>query len=429
MADNQKRLSDPSTPITFQQENPKKVGGESRKRYDLYRSAKTIGEATQLGAWSGDLKNDLAKGYLKMTGEAAAAAAAAPAGAQAAPAQPKKKASPKKKRTAAEANVEASPAAKKQAASAKASEARAPKAAAPAHAQPPPADLAKPAPALSKAASQPVPPAQEVQVPVAAPPAPLQQLPPAKASLAELQRSPLSSAEQQAPSPLVAAPTESSPPASSSTAAAAAGSVPTPQRAPIYEVDLSFAKLDGKPMKYIKRVMGEAKKLLSDRGSEEQKKEGLEFKLLDRDNLSKYLVTVRDLNKEGQLYKDLQRLGLDASIDLETTFPDEYPLSPPFVRVVYPQLQGGYIFSHGGICFEPLTEKGWAASMTLASLCISIKGILDSADVRATGSGNKETRTVPHYTESGARRDASAISNAHKGGDSRTYMPQKSLKS
>ena len=32
-------------------------------------------------------------------------------------------------------------------------------------------------------------------------------------------------------------------------------------------------------------------------------------------------------------------------------------MSPPFVRVVYPKLRGGYIFEHGAICFEALTPK------------------------------------------------------------------------
>merc|ERR1712224_104906 len=84
-----------------------------------------------------------------------------------------------------------------------------------------------------------------------------------------------------------------------------------------YEADLSFAKLDGKPPKFVKRCMGEARKLLSERGVEENREQGLDFILKDRDNLSKYAVTVRDLNPEGQLYADLKRLGLDASIELE----------------------------------------------------------------------------------------------------------------
>merc|ERR1740121_1166297 len=187
------------------------------------------------------------------------------------------------------------------------------------------------------------------------------------------------------------------------------------------EVDLSFAKLDGKPMKFVRRTMGEAKRLLCTQGLADAKKDGYSFSLLDRDNLSKWAVTLRDLNSESKLVKDLAKFSLDLSIDLEVSLPDGFPLEPPFVRIVYPQLQGGYVFRHGGICFEPLTVKGWAPSMTLPSLAMAIKGILDYGDVGVAGAGNREKRTVPHYTEEGARKDHSHIVAAHNGGEGSTY--------
>jgi len=114
-------------------------------------------------------------------------------------------------------------------------------------------------------------------------------------------------------------------------------------------------------------------------------------------------------------------MKLENSIDLEMTLPDNYPLGHPFVRVTYPQLRGGYVFERGGICFEPLTAKGWSPSMQLPNLAIAIKGILDYGDVAVAGEGNRAARIVPHYTEEGARKDAKVISDAHQGGDSRTY--------
>jgi ubiquitin-protein ligase len=189
-------------------------------------------------------------------------------------------------------------------------------------------------------------------------------------------------------------------------------------------VDLSFAKLEGKPIKFIKRVMGEAKRLLGNQGQADARQEGYHFELKDRDNLSKWSVNLRDLNPEGKLAKDLAKLKLDASIDLEVCLPDGFPLEPPFVRVTYPQLSGGYVFSHGGICFEPLTAKGWAPSMTLPNLAIAIKGILDYGEVCVVGAGNRASRTIPEYTEAGARKDHNQILQAHKGGDSRTYIAQ-----
>lgn len=176
-------------------------------------------------------------------------------------------------------------------------------------------------------------------------------------------------------------------------------------------------------------MMGEARKILCEKGLAEAQQSGYEFHLLDRDNLSKWSVKLRDLNMDGQLASDLRKHGLDLCIDLEFTVPDEFPIQPPFARVVYPQLQGGYVFTHGGICFEPLTPKGWAPSMTLPSLAIAIKGILDHGGVRVSGVGNKATRRVPGYTEDGARKDHSMIVRAHRDGESSSYGSLKHYKS
>lgn len=194
-------------------------------------------------------------------------------------------------------------------------------------------------------------------------------------------------------------------------------------------VDLSFTKMDGKPIKFIKRVMGEAKKILMPSGVEEGKKSGYEFSLKDRDCLSRWGVRLCDLNPEGHLAKDLIKHKLDKSIDLEIILPNGFPLEPPFARVVYPQLSGGYVFSHGGICFEPLTNKGWVPSMSLPALAIAIKGIMDYGDVRVAGAGDRASRTVSHYTEEGARKDHSVIVAAHRGGEGSSYGSLKNYRS
>lgn len=317
----------------FQQDNPKKAGTKAHSRYEQYKHAKTVDEATRLGATKPDLTNDHKFGYLVLPGELPS-----PRGA--------KRACPD---SAASTDAAAASGAAKRRAG---------------------------APAL-------------------APPS----LPPSA---------------EAAEAPLVA------PSVSWSAGTAAATEA---------EVDLSFAKFDNKPMKFVKRTMGEARKLLCDQGVEEGRKLGYEFRLLDRDNLAKWAVRVRDLNPEGKLLHDLKRLGLDPSVDLEFCLPDGFPLEPPFARVVYPQLAGGYVFEHGGICFEPLTTKGWAPSMTLPALAVAIKGILDFGEVRCTGAGDKQARVVRQYTEAGARRDHQSISSAHRGGEGSTYGSLKRYKS
>lgn len=214
--------------------------------------------------------------------------------------------------------------------------------------------------------------------------------------------------------------------ASSASAPSSAPSAATPQGD---EVDLSFATLDGKPLKFIKRVMGEARRILSKKGLAEAEKGGYQFGLVDRANLSKWSVKIRDLNADGQLAKDLSRYKLDPCIDLEVCLPDGFPIEPPFARVTYPQLTGGYVFQRGGICFELLTTKGWVPTMTLPALAIAVKGILDYGEVRVSGVGDRQHRTVPGYTEDGARKDHAVIVSAHRDGQGSTYGSLKYYKS
>jgi len=52
-------------PVEFLQDNPKRAGSDSHKRYEQYKSAKTPNEALQLGAVKGDIPNDFNKGFMK----------------------------------------------------------------------------------------------------------------------------------------------------------------------------------------------------------------------------------------------------------------------------------------------------------------------------------------------------------------------------
>ena len=59
-------LKTPTTVIEIQGQNPKKTGSKSFERFDRYKSATTIGDATTKGANWQDLSTDFEKGYLKV---------------------------------------------------------------------------------------------------------------------------------------------------------------------------------------------------------------------------------------------------------------------------------------------------------------------------------------------------------------------------
>ena len=59
-------LKAPTTVIEIQGANPKKPGSKSFERFDRYKTATTIGDATTKGANWQDLSTDFEKGYLKV---------------------------------------------------------------------------------------------------------------------------------------------------------------------------------------------------------------------------------------------------------------------------------------------------------------------------------------------------------------------------
>ena len=61
-------LKNPATMIEIQMENPKKPGSKAAERFDRYKGATTIQDATAKGANWQDLSSDFEKGFLKVCG-------------------------------------------------------------------------------------------------------------------------------------------------------------------------------------------------------------------------------------------------------------------------------------------------------------------------------------------------------------------------
>lgn len=91
-------------------------------------------------------------------------------------------------------------------------------------------------------------------------------------------------------------------------------------------------------------------------------------------------------------------------------------MKPPFIRVTYPKLEGGFVFKAGAICFEPLTAQGWSLSMGLPALVIAIKGFFDNHDLSVVSTG--KDGVIKDYTLDAALRESEHIAKVHKGGSS-----------
>lgn len=78
------------------------------------------------------------------------------------------------------------------------------------------------------------------------------------------------------------------------------------------------------------------------------------------DSLYEWYVKLSIVDPESPLHVDLKQLkdkGGKDHIMLHISYKDNYPFAPPFVRIVYPVLTGGYVLNGGAICMELLTKQ------------------------------------------------------------------------
>ncbi|BES88692.1 Ubiquitin-conjugating enzyme [Nesidiocoris tenuis] len=88
---------------------------------------------------------------------------------------------------------------------------------------------------------------------------------------------------------------------------------------------------------------------------------------LINDNLYDWHVRLYGIDQESELANDM-RLHDIKCISLQLTFPDNFPFVPPFMRVVSPRIEKGFVMEGGAICMELLTPRGWASAYTVEAI-------------------------------------------------------------
>lgn len=108
--------------------------------------------------------------------------------------------------------------------------------------------------------------------------------------------------------------------------------------------------------------------------------------------------------------QDMKKFGIK-EIELEVRFPENYPFSPMFIRVVSPRFmsQTGHIGGSGGsICNELLTEKGWSPSFTIESVMV----LIISEIIKGEGRLDPQKYHIP-YTLQEAKDSFVRIAKSH----------------
>ena len=100
------------------------------------------------------------------------------------------------------------------------------------------------------------------------------------------------------------------------------------------------------------------------------------------DSMDKWSIRLFGFDEDSNLAKDLRVVGLDC-VELEMSFPDQYPFEPPFVRVVTPKFvrQTGFVMN-GALCMELLTRDGWNPINDIESVIVSIRSLMVVGDGR-----------------------------------------------
>ena len=102
-------------------------------------------------------------------------------------------------------------------------------------------------------------------------------------------------------------------------------------------------------------------------------------------NLFRWIVQLHSFEPSLPLVRDMKTLGVP-SIILEVRFGKDYPLSPPFIRIVRPRFLpfsqggGGHITAGGAVCMELLTATGWSPANSMESVLLQVRLAMSSTE-------------------------------------------------
>ncbi|XP_072936858.1 ubiquitin-conjugating enzyme E2Q-like protein 1 [Epargyreus clarus] len=88
---------------------------------------------------------------------------------------------------------------------------------------------------------------------------------------------------------------------------------------------------------------------------------------LVNDNLFEWHVRLHQIDPESELATDLREMQIP-NILLHLIFPENFPFAPPFMRVIEPRIEKGFVMEGGAICMELLTPRGWASAYTVEAI-------------------------------------------------------------
>ena len=103
------------------------------------------------------------------------------------------------------------------------------------------------------------------------------------------------------------------------------------------------------------------------------------------ENMYQWIVELHSFDSKLPLAMEMKNASI-SSIVLEMRFGKNYPMSPPFVRVIRPRFLpfmaggGGHVTGGGALCMELLTNSGWSAVSSIESVLLQVRMAISSTD-------------------------------------------------
>ncbi|KAI8042593.1 ubiquitin-conjugating enzyme E2Q-like protein CG4502 [Drosophila gunungcola] len=141
-----------------------------------------------------------------------------------------------------------------------------------------------------------------------------------------------------------------------------------------------------------------------------QTKDGAVFTVeLVNDSLFEWHVRLHVIDPDSPLAKDMAEMGVPAIL-LHLSFPDNFPFAPPFMRVVEPRIEKGYVMEGGAICMELLTPRGWASAYTVEAVIMQFAASV----VKGQGRITRKPKSTKEFTRRQAEESFRSLVKTHE---------------
>ncbi|KAH8384265.1 hypothetical protein KR200_002583 [Drosophila serrata] len=130
---------------------------------------------------------------------------------------------------------------------------------------------------------------------------------------------------------------------------------------------------------------------------------------LVNDNLFEWHVRLHVIDPDSPLARDMVEMGVPAIL-LHLSFPDNFPFAPPFMRVVEPRIEKGYVMEGGAICMELLTPRGWASAYTVEAVIMQFAASV----VKGQGRITRKPKNAKEFTRRQAEESFRSLVKTHE---------------